>query len=165
MGCDGGLAFIPVHPKATVEEAYTYLRPFFEFDAKGCDWGDDSRSDWLRENDEGHNIVVPYGTDIWDEHLMADEVMEFVWFLERMIEKSAIQDLTFEDVLIERDTCPSWDPPDSHDKKFYRAIENAGIDGDIKVIDWIAGLHKVLQFSKGYRDSKIVNVWRHETWT
>jgi hypothetical protein len=90
MSCDGGLAFIPVHPKATLEEACNHLGPFFTFDAKGCDWGDDSRSDYLRENDVGHNIVVPYGTDISDECLMADEVMDFVGFLERITEKSAI---------------------------------------------------------------------------
>lgn len=165
MGCDGGLAFIPVNPKATLKEACNHLGPFFTFDAKGCDWGDDSRSDYLRENDVGHNIVVPYGTDISDDCLMADEVMDFVGFLERIAEKTAIQDLTFEDILIERDTRPSWDPPDCHDKKFYQAIEYSGLE-KTRVSDWIHGLHEVLQFSKGYsRASKTVNVWRHETWT
>jgi hypothetical protein len=166
MGADGGLAFIPVHPKATVEEAYNYLRPFFTFDATGSDWGDDSRSDYLRENDEGHEIVVPYGTDIWEGHLMADEVMQFVGFLEGILNRAQLIGLTFGDVLLERDTSPSWawETPSQFENKCYQAIERSGML-DANVRSWIDGLSKVLLFQKAYFGGTRVNVWRHETWT
>lgn len=154
MGCDGGLAFVAVRPKVTLDEAYKHLNPFFKFDAKGCDWGDDSRSEWLRENDAGHTIVVPYGTDIWDEYLMADEVNEFISFLEMILKKNNHQDLTFGDVLIERDTSPTWDPPDPGDKRFYQAIEESDmLDEDVAT--WIAKTEKILTG----------HVYLCETWT
>lgn len=168
MGADGGLAFIPVHPDASLDEAYAYLRPFFTFDAKGSDWGDDSRSQWYEDADTtiGHSICVPYGTDIYDGELMADDVMDFVWFLRSMIDEIGLGDrVTFADILLEKQTRPTWMPIDNYNVVFYRAIEEAPEDSlAMNVNDWLDGLEKVLAF----HDTKwgtAINVWHEETWT
>ena len=106
MGSDGGLAFVPVHPKATVAEAVAYLEPFFTFSLKGCDWGDDSRDEWLQENDYGHAICIPYGTDIYDEDVTPEEVMSFVYFLDGMVKELGMENATFGDLIAKRENAP-----------------------------------------------------------
>lgn len=169
MGADGGLAFIPVNPKSTVEEASRYLSPFFTLDARGCDWGDDSRSNWYKENEKDLHwidaIIVPYGTDIGEDYLMADEVNEFVGFLREVIEEIGINNVTFGDIVLEQETRPTWNPILDRDRKFYRVIEETPEMYGIFVNDWLAGLEQVLRFSKSPFSGKWVNVTKVETWT
>lgn len=166
MGADGGLMFIDVHPTATVEEAYQHLSLFFNFDCSGCPWGDDSRSDWLVQNDSGHCVVSPYGTDLGDHDLMIDEVMDFLEFLEDAPKKLGIEEPTFGDVLMDLETQPSWYPVDSKQtKRIYRAIKEATDTHSTLISEWIAGLKKVLKFTKSYRGTYEVRVDYVETWT
>ncbi len=169
MGADGGLAFISINPNSTVEEATRYLSPFFTFDIRGCDLGDDSRDDWYRENAKDLHwidaIIVPYGTDIGDHYLMADEVNEFIGFLRETVEEIGMSNVTFGDIVLEQETRPTWNPIPDRDKRFYRVIEEAtGMHG-VFVSDWLAGLEKVLRFNKSPFFGKWVNVARIETWT
>lgn len=168
MGADGGLAFIPVHPDASLEEAYAYLRPFFAFEASGSDWGDDSRSQWWEDanNDIGHSICVPYGTDIYDGELMADDIMEFVWFLRGMVDELGMGDqATFGDIVLEKQTRPAWMPArDRLERIFYQAIEDAPDMHGSKLVSWLEGLESVFVFEKTPWGPRI-NVWHEETWT
>ena len=164
MGSDGGLAFVPVHPKATVVEAVAHLEPFFTFSLKGCDWGDDSRNEWLEENDYGHAICISYGTDIYSEHVTPEEVMSFLYFLEGMIKELGMENTTFGDVLLDKDTRPSWDPVKPMDRRFYRVIEEATETHNLSVVDWINGLKNVLEFTEFYGERRVM-VSMVETWT
>lgn len=169
MGADGGLAFVSVNPKSTVEEATRYLSPFFTFDVKGCDRGDNSRSNWYEENQKDLHwidaIIVPYGTDIGEYYLMADEVNKFVGFLHKVVEEIGMSNVTFGDIVLEQETRPTWNPILDRDKRFYRVIEEANEMHEVFVSDWLAGLEQVLRFNKSPFGGKTVNVARVETWT
>ena len=169
MGADGGLAFVSVNSKSGVEEATRYLSPFFTFDVKGCDWGDDSRSDWYKENQKDLHwidaIIVPYGTDIGEDYLMADEVNEFVGFLHEVVEEIGMSNVTFGGIELEQETRPTWNPILDRDRRFYRVIEEANEMYEVFVSDWLAGLEQVLRFNKSPFGGKTVNVARVETWS
>jgi hypothetical protein len=166
MGADGGLAFIPIKSIELYREAVECLRPFFRLEAKGSDWGDDSRSDWVQANgDDQTAIIVPYGTEVDFDDLMGHEIMYFIKFLRRVPQEIGINYPTFGDIVLDFNTRPTWDAVDRKDRHFYSAIIKAEEMYETYVSHWLENIEKYFWFVNNTFHGSEIPVAFVQTWT
>lgn len=173
MGADGGWECLPFKGKATQEkfEKFYFLTAGFTFASGGCHY--DNRYEFEKENPEivETHIMVPYGTDIWEEYVFLDD-FRFLKEVKVDFDEEPFS-LSFQDYFLERET----DPWPFQSKHIYHSLDNLlrikplywgkessitdniherFMNEEMRVGDWINDLVALVDFNRFFRA---------ETWT
>jgi hypothetical protein len=173
MGADGGWECLPFNGKATEEKfkKFYFLTAGFTFASGGHDY--DNRYDFQKENPQISNthIMVPYGTDIWDEYTFLGD-FRFLTDVKVYVNQEPFS-LSFQDYFLERQTDP-WPFQSKEiyhyldslfrikplyfgkDESLSKQIHDRFMNEQMKVGDWINELNSLVDFHK---------MFSVETWT